>query len=293
MVVTFNPRLNTLTELLERLLPQVSRVIVVDNGSSIDIRECECRSHPQLRMILLGDNHGIGAAQNIGIAAALHGGARYILLSDQDSQPALNMICCLKAAALELMGRGIKVAAVGPRFVDVNQRRPEPFMRIKGLTIQKHWCSGGNAVVEVDYLIASGCLIPAEAMRAVGAMREEIFIDYVDVEWGLRAGKFGYRSYGVCAAAMLHRHGDAPISFMGRQYLAHSPLRHYYRFRNAVWLYRQKHVPLHWKMVDAIRLLKYYVFYSLLARPQLTHWKMMTLGLFHGVRSRLGRLDRS
>jgi rhamnosyltransferase len=71
----------------------------------------------------------------------------------------------------------------------------------------------------------------------------------------------------------------------------HTPLRHYYHFRNAVWLYRQNWVPRNWKWVDGYRLLLKYVFYSLFARPRVTHWRMMTLGIWHGLRGRAGCLE--
>jgi rhamnosyltransferase len=118
-----------------------------------------------------------------------------------------------------------------------------------------------------------------------------MFIDYVDIEWGLRARRCGYRSYGVCAAAMTHSIGDSPITLLGKRYLVHSPLRHYYHFRNAAWLYKQKYVPLQWKLADGLRLATRYLFYTFFARPRLSHCRMMTIGLFDGVRSRLGRCE--
>ena len=125
----------------------------------------------------------------------------------------------------------------------------------------------------------------------VGPMREDLFIDYVDVEWGLRARSRGYQCFGVCGAHMAHSLGELPIRWLGRAYPHHSPLRHYYLFRNAVLLYREGWLPLGWKLVDGARLALKYGFYGLFARPRGRHLAMMTKGLVHGLRGIGGRLD--
>src|SRR5690606_10075289 len=120
----------------------------------------------------------------------------------------------------------------------------------KNYRVRRQTCSADTAVVEVDYVIASGCLIPFDVIETVGGMQEELFIDYVDIEWGLRAQHQGLQSLGVCAAVMQHQLGEKPIRFRGRLIPVHSPLRHYYHFRNAVWLYRQSWLRKDWKTVD-------------------------------------------
>jgi rhamnosyltransferase len=295
VIVTFNPDLEVLDALVQRLLPQVGAAMIVDNGSAIDVSAWHARrDYAAVQLLLVGENLGIAAAQNIGMAEARRRGAKYVLLSDQDSQPAADMVFQLRRTLGQLQAKGTKVAAVGPRYlVDERRNEPPPFVRVEGLRVTRRVCRDSDSVVEVDYVIASGCLIPIEAVTAVGQMKEDMFIDYVDIEWGLRARQRGYHSYGVCAAAMTHSIGDAPITLMGRRYLVHSPLRHYYHFRNAVWLYKQKYVPLQWKVADGFRLATRYLFYTLFARPRLSHCRMMTIGLFDGVRSRLGRCEVS
>jgi rhamnosyltransferase len=292
VIVTFNPTLASLDALVRQLLPQVSGALIVDNGSEVDIAAWHAqRAYQHLDLHLIGKNLGIGAAQNIGVAEARRRGARSVLLSDQDSRPAPDMVYQLRKTAQQLTQSGVRVAAVGPRYLDARRNNPPPFTRVNAWRLERLRCDSPDSVVEVDHVIASGCLIPMEAVEAVGDMREDMFIDYVDIEWGLRAQRGGYRSFGACAAGMEHSLGDTPIRFLGKPYTLHTPLRHYYRFRNAVWLYRQRHVPLQWKVVDGVRLAAKYLFYSLFARPQLAHCRMMTVGVLHGLRSRLGKFD--
>jgi rhamnosyltransferase len=125
-------------------------------------------------------------------------------------------------------------------------------------------------------------------IRDIGLMQPSLFIDYVDVEWGLRARKNGYQSFGICDAYMQHHLGETPLKLFGRRIPLHSPLRHYYHFRNAVWLYRQSWVPVAWKVADGYRLIFKYVVYSLFTDQRREHWMMMTRGVWHGLIGRMG-----
>lgn len=294
VIVTYNPDSLVLDRLLEALLPQVGGTVIVDNGSAVDIsvwyRKWETRN---CKLNMLGRNTGIAKAQNVGIEEARKSGAGFILLSDQDSRPAEDMVLRLREAAERRSTREMKLAAVGPRYLDPRQNNPPPFIRIKGLRLERQACSTEDTVVEVEYLIASGCLIPMATLNVVGGMREDLFIDYVDIEWGLRARGLGYKSYGVCAAKMEHSLGENPIFFRGRTIPLHSALRHYYHFRNAIWLYKQRSVPLNWKLADGLRLARKYGFYSVFAKPRMQHLKMMSLGMIHGLVSRLGKIDQT
>ena len=292
IVVTYHPDLGVLSRLLDTLKCQVKKIIVVDNGSTIDVNGfLSDRNDTSVHYLPLRNNFGVATAQNAGIAWAREQGADFVVLFDQDSEPAPDMIEILVKAAETMMTQGYSVAAVGPRYLDARQNNPPPFIRVRGLQIERCTCMEPDSIVPVDYLISSGSLIPMATLNIVGDMTQELFIDYVDIDWGLRAGRFGHQSFGVCNAVMQHCLGEYPIKFFGRQIPLHSPLRHYYHFRNAVWLYRQSWPPLRWKLADAWRLLLRYGFYTLFAQPQLKHFRMMTLGLWHGLRGRMGRFD--
>jgi rhamnosyltransferase len=56
-------------------------------------------------------------------------------------------------------------------------------------------------------------------------------------------------------------------------------------------MYRQTWPPLHWKLTDGYRLLLKYGFYALFTKSRLEHLHMMSLGIWHGLRGRSGRLD--
>lgn len=286
-VVVYRPELEKLVSLVNSTLPQVSSCVLVINEAPDDLPAQLARQGVEVRSLVfvsMGYNRGVATAQNAGIAAAREARATHVLLLDQDSVPATDMV--LKF--LEALENNPNAAAVGPRYIDSRQENPPPFTCINGLRLTRCGCVTESLVVRVDYLISSGCLIPLHIVDRIGGMRDELFIDYIDVEWGLRARRHGFESYGVCAAKMQHNLGDYPLKFFSRKIPLHSPLRHYFHFRNAILLYREAWVPLNWKLVDGWRLLLKYGFYTLFAKPRLAHFRMMTLGVWHGFLGKVG-----
>ncbi|HFE48143.1 MAG TPA: glycosyltransferase family 2 protein [Chromatiaceae bacterium] len=291
VVVAYHPDIAALRKLSDNLHAQGATVIVVDNTPPQSARVP--RPALDARWLSQGGNSGIASAHNRGIEAALAAGHAHVLLMDQDSQPAADMLARLLAAEQALLAAGQHVAAVAPVFEEPRQRVSSHFIRLQGWRIRKVHCRHADEHVAADYVISSGCLIRAETLREVGPMEDALFIDYVDIEWGLRALSRGYRSFGVCAARMLHELGEAPagLPFSRRKrYPVHSPLRHYYHFRNALLLYRRDYVPIAWKFNDGWRLLLKFGFYSLMTPPRLAHFRMMLLGVWHGLRGRAGAL---
>jgi rhamnosyltransferase len=291
VIVTYRPDESVFFRLLDTLRSEVGMICVVDNGSDrafLDQLSPRLGEHDAL--LPLGANLGIAEAQNRGIALARQQGASHVILFDHDSNPAADMIPNLFSALQQLEAKGVKVASVGPRYLDDRQDNPPPFIRVQGLRLRRCLHADEGDVVEVDYLIASGSLIPMAVLDMVGGMDSDLFIDYVDIEWGQRARAKGFRNFGCFSAKMEHSLGDEPIRFMNGAYPARSPLRHYYMFRNAVLLYRMGHIPFDWKLADAYRLLLKFVFYSLFACPRYRHFWMMSKGVVHGCHGRAGKL---
>lgn len=290
VVVTYHPDLLVLKKLLEGLNGQVQSIVIVDNGSPEAVLQGMQDHIPAAcTVVSLGRNLGIGAAQNVGIRHAKDAGATHVILFDHDSAPATDMVERLLACMHRIESAGVKVACVGPRYSDVRQDNPPPFIQVKGIRLGRRLVPDDGDAAEVDYLIASGCLINMKALDEVGLMDEALFIDYVDIEWGQRARSLGWKNFGCFSALMQHSLGDDPIVFLGKAYPARSPLRHYYMFRNAVLLYSMPHIPLGWKVADGLRGVLRGGFYVLLAKPRLMHLKMIAKGIWHGCCGKSGQ----
>jgi rhamnosyltransferase len=292
VVVTYQPHLIELARLLDAIRHQVQRIIVVDNGSTINVKGfCADRSDPEIHCLCLGNNHGVAAAQNVGIAWAREQGASFVILFDQDSIPESGMVALLHRTYQRKTDEGYRVAAVGPRYVDDRNCAHASFSRLSGMRIVTEDCTIHKEAIPVDFVISSGSLISLEALHRIGCMNEALFIDQVDIEWGLRAKSFGYQSFGECDAVMAHSLGEPPLSILGRKILNHSPLRHYYIIRNAIWLISRNYTPLGWRLYFGRMILVRYLLYPLWVTPRFTYLNMMTKGLWHGLIGRMGKLE--
>jgi len=291
IIITYHSDLIVLGRLIEALLVQVQAIVVVDNGSNKEITDwLQNASDTITHTVLLNANKGIATAQNTGIKWATENGFKFVILFDQDSEPENEMVNKLQEAFISKTAQGYQVAAIAPDYQDSRRDTISPFVVVDKCRITRKPCREKTEIVEVDFTISSGSLISLDAIDTVGLMNEELFIDYVDVEWALRAKLKGLRCYGACAARMHHSLGEPPVVLMGRQFTFHSPLRHYYLFRNAIWIYRQRWIPFEFKVADGMRLIVKYFIYTLFATPRHKHWWMMTRGMWHGLKGKMGKL---
>jgi rhamnosyltransferase len=186
----------------------------------------------------------------------------------------------------------VNVGAVGPVYHDERLSRSWPFFRMTGLGMRGYRCSGAPYVF-CDLLISSGTLIRMKVMDAVGGMNEFFFLEHVDTDWSLRARFAGFELYGVCNARMNHKLGDATIRvpLTRHRVQLYRPYRHYYVFRNALLLWRERHAKLSWKLNEVKRLLARLIFLPLFVPPRGQRLRFMLLGLWHGLRRRSGPLE--
>jgi rhamnosyltransferase len=284
LIVTYNPLLERLTEVLQAVAANCEVTVIVDNGSTPPIVDSikQFLQHKQ-HLFALGENLGIAAAQNIGLDLVKSMGVDRVMLLDQDSVPSPGMVGALASHLDKLLSAGLSVAAIGPRLVDGrwNSRdRLEP--RGQSATNPK--------LLEVDHLISSGALIPLSTIDAVGKMRAELFIDYVDIEWGLRALRAGYKSYVAVDTEMDHQLG-APMRVLGRTISTHTPTRHYYMVRNSIWLLRQSWLGPKWRYIKMPKIVLHLLINAIFAKPHRAHLGMMARGLRDGLSNRMGKVD--
>lgn len=297
VVVTYLPQAQPLTALLRILVPQVEHVIVVDNTPNDDMRVKDLihsLSLPHIELIRLGENLGIAKAINVGCERSMEGGAKHILISDQDSLPAPDMVVGLLRAARELSGQGFRIGAIGPGFLDEISLQPYRFQvqSPRDLFYGNQEPTLGKPHVQTLSLISSGTLIPVENLSAIGFMREDFFIDHVDVEWCHRAIRAGYALFGTRYARMSHHMGDRPLRVWAlgwRNISQYAPLRLYYRFRNFTCMCRMRNIPSLWKLRASLFWLQEAYGHLVFSDRRLASLRMIARGISDGLRGRLGK----
>lgn len=213
--VLFNPDRDVISN-VETYKDLVDVCVVVDNSEKKNEVSKYFEEDSSYIYIDMHGNQGIAAALNAGIEYLHSKNMGMALTMDQDSLfPTSDYL-----AIYQLIEKyKDEYSLIG---LDVNRVDPS-----QEIVLVPYWITSGNFVNISDFYLA-------------GKMNESLFIDYVDFDLGYRFKKahlkIGYLS-GYC---ITHTIGNPiPIHVLNRTFYAlnHSPIRYYYRYRNAYYLY--------------------------------------------------------
>jgi len=255
--VTYEPDVPHLRQVVAALAPQVSRVLLLDNSDSEQAKK-QVRSlgEPNLNAEYfdMEGNRGLGSAYNSGLIRARQLRADYVLLMDQDSLAAPDLVAellCGFAAADN------SVVTLGPTYTDQLSNRQSVVLRSDRLRLRRVTGEQNLALRATEMLISSGSLIPLVAFDILGEFDETLFIDHIDTDWALRVHAAGRVMLVATAATMQHQLGDrVQRIWLGRWHSlpVHNPERLYYIVRNSLLLYRRGYAHWRWILFDLQRL---------------------------------------
>lgn len=272
IVVAYNSDLTRLNTILSSL---PVRVYISDNSDNPVVK-----AGVQSLALSLGacyldmqGNLGIGAAQNVAAKLAFSCGYSFVLLLDDDSLPAPELVPSLLNAYSNLNSKYIVLTA---RAVDES-----------GIDIS-NICDSGQLYTPCSLMNSSGTLISKEAYSAVGEFDESLFVDCVDFEWGWRAIKSGIALYLVSNARINHALGHGKV--FGMRY--GSPIRHYYQFRNILKLGLSGRAPFVWIVPQLFKLLLKPVVVLFLMDKKCDRLKYMCHGIIDAVLLKSGKYFR-
>ncbi|MDR6388361.1 glycosyltransferase family 2 protein [Paraburkholderia phenoliruptrix] len=288
VVVFYNPDA-ACVQRANRLATAV-RCIVIDNTPSVQAAS-ELGLSDSIEYVPNGANLGIATALNQGIEILIREGFEVAVLFDQDSEPPASLLTELPAVIARANVAGQRVALVGPAYDDPRLRGVAPFVRFRWWTLERI-VPTGDKPIDVDFLISSGSCINLRWWADIGPMDDALFIDFVDLEWCVRAKRKGFRILGVPWVRMSHELGGEPVRVLGRSYPMHGPLRHYYQFRNVIALMKRSSMPMTWKSTELIKLPIRMLIYCFFPAQRKDHLAMAWQGLRDGWRGRLGAYRR-
>jgi rhamnosyltransferase len=281
IVIAYHPD-EGLPERLDLIRPQVKGIVIVDNGSTDAERRMlrDIASSPAIEVIFNGANLGVARALNIGVQRAAALGYTSVLLLDQDSRVAEDMVETLLATK-GAFPDSEKLAVIGSGFNEIS-----PGADSTGAPTADSW-------VEVKSTITSGSWLPLAAYSAIGPFRDELFIDHVDTEYCLRARAKGYRIIKTRRQLMSHAIG-APtrhsLLWAKKWTTNHSPDRRYYFARNDTVMLREygNYGTVGWAWKSLRRSLRQCKRIALYEEAKTDKIAAVIHGWWHGMRGRLG-----
>lgn len=291
IIVTYNPNHEVLGALLDSM-SLFKRVKLVDNGSrNFGVVTDLCLKHKNIQVSFLSSNCGIADAQNraVELIEDVVSESAFIMLFDQDSVPVDNCVEILYDYATRLAGEDVRLGVIGPALLDTYSDSRFGFIK-NGQRFYKE--ESISNFFKCDGINSSGSLIPLAVWKELGGNNSQLFIDHVETDWCFRARAAGYVCYGTFDATMSHSMGESTLRywlFGWRTMPDRTPERHYYLFRNSIFLLQQDYVPREWKFSNVMKLLLTVLYFSLFSADRSIHFTNMYKGLFDGFSNRLGK----
>ncbi len=178
--------------------------IVVDNGSTDGSVARIRAAHPDILLLVSGNNLGFDGGNNIGIRYALAHGAEYIWLLNNDTKPAPDALSALVAKALS--DKGIGAVASICYYADA----PSAVEAWAGGRVNLWIGYGRNSTVphEDDWfhtLNGTSMLVARAALEDAGLLDEGFFLYWEDTDFCLRLRKKGWRIAAAPDSRVLHK----------------------------------------------------------------------------------------
>lgn len=233
VIVVYNDY-ESLAVLVESLLGQVDTVVIIDNSDDGNKVPDAVLSQSAVQYQHSNGNKGLAAGLNDGLYLSKKLNSEWILLLDQDSVVADNMVKCM----LNEYRHHPDISVVGmicPDVVLSDKNSHQSPLRFGSIVVKN--------VIEtsddVDFTITSGSMIKASVFEDVGYMDETFFIEYIDFDFCLKLRSAGYKILFVKEAVLTHRLGEIRMSNIGIRYTYHSPERVFYQTRNRLIVVRR------------------------------------------------------
>ena len=277
VIVTYNPSVPLLRENIAALVCQVSRLIILDNGSKNVVAIC-CllKNFPTVEFYEADENLGLARQYNQALYMAYTGGYKWLLTMDQDTVVPKNLVDTYLG-----YGNDESVGIISPVIWNACvYRRHE---------VEKSF-SGYGECTEVTRCISSAAMHRVSALREAGTFDEALFIDYVDDDCCRSIRAMGYRILRINNLLVRHYWGKSTCRKVGLVNIVcpnYPAIRYYYIFRNRIYFERKYGGSL-------IKLLAFMLYKGsllLLESQRRKKYCMAARGVCDGFKRRMGKCE--
>jgi GT2 family glycosyltransferase len=273
---------------LQKVTPANFDVIVVDNGSKDGSGLALQQKFTQIKYIQAPTNLGFAGGNNKGFEYAIAYGYQYALMLNNDTFVEPNFLALL----VSYLDSHPTVGAIQPKIFFNNNRQKiwnggSYFLSWLGWTYSKNYMrSAGpaqNKFAEVDWITGCALLVRTSIVQKIGALNDNFFIYYEDVDFSFRIRQAGYKLMFHPQSVIYHIAGMAnKAKVKGKEGYA-NPYVHYLNFRNHIWVLKTYIKWYQWPttlltlFAYSLAIMLYFVL-----RWRITKLAMMLKGIYHG-----------
>ncbi|MBD2083700.1 MULTISPECIES: glycosyltransferase family 2 protein [unclassified Coleofasciculus] len=272
----------------------VEKLLIVDNSSTKPL--LHLTNQENILIKFHPENIGIGAGLTWAIAWAIKQGYDFLWAFDQDSVPEYNCLEILLEVYKKFSSNKYKIGITAPTPIDSRNNKIVQGAVFKKDSFRGYGSESLTNPYDCDAPITSGSLISIAAAKTIPPPRSDLFIDGIDLDYGLRLKQAGYHNLIVPNAFMKHNFGEPlKIKFINKEIIIqkYSALRHYYICRNHTYL-ETNYAQGVYKFISVLRRVKYLIYTIIkiiVFDPKNKFFKMWgcLIGTFHGLIGKLGK----
>jgi rhamnosyltransferase len=284
IIVTYNPDLDELIQNIQNANQDDSKILIIDNSDEeliqielIRLIHTVC-DYIDIEIHQFKENKGIACAQNFGLQYALINKFQFILELDQDTLISQNYINNVKSSYLKIKSFDPFVLGIGPIAIDAKADLPYDGHKLN------------SGIKKVPYTLSSGFFYETNRIQKLGFKNVDFFLDMVDWEWCIRAKDQGYNTYIDTSIEIHHKIGNNHFRFLGLEIGNPSPFRHYYAYRNLLFIIKSSKMPFSWNIrIFGILVIKFFTL-PLMLKNGKERLKYMIQGIRDFIKKKGGKL---
>lgn len=271
------------------LVNQFDEVIVIFNSKN----NLKLKKNKKLKIINNKNNVGLSNALNMGLFNAIDTKCDFAGLFDQDTLIQENLFKCFcnEVNIFTKKNSLHDLALFSIKHFNLVTNSEQKFTNNNPFLLFRHNAKKNIRFQKLNYAITSGSFIYLKNIKKIGFMDENLFIDFIDIEWCHRAIYKNFKIILLNNIIVNHNLGDESYNFINRKFPIHSPLRMYYFYRNFTYLFFQKHINFYWKFFDLLRNILRFLFYIFFIASRIQYTRYIFKGIYHGLIQKMGKLE--
>lgn len=278
VIVVYNPDVNLLNKVYKSISDHIDHVLIVVNGNENQVEKKYFEN-----IIFLNENVGIAKASNVGANYLFENfNLKYVIFCDQDT--------VFSSVYFKELQESIQLNSnliYAPKYLNENIGEVENRLVVRKSNRVYSTILESENVYQV---IASGMAVPKECYIKLKGFREDLFIDWVDIEFCWRCYKNGFK-IKMLNTQVSHRLGDSSIKIGNIQVPLRSGIRYYYLIRNGYYLALNfNHGSIKINLWYFVKVSKEFLGYTILSIFKLKDLKLIFKGLIHGLTGKLNSL---
>tara|TARA_B100000900_G_scaffold368071_1_gene345018 strand:- start:1894 stop:2745 length:852 start_codon:yes stop_codon:yes gene_type:complete len=263
-----------LEQIIDNIYSECSLIVLINNEQSLHVNE-NIFSREKIILINNSVNMGISVAYNQGILKAHAKNCDYAFLLDQDSLPSEHLIPVLVDKI-----HNKDITMIGASYIEYDDKFVQTFDSLENLTYST-----------VTFNIASGSLISIKKFFEVGKYDEDMFMEYFDTDWCLKAKKLNHKLLKLDNKLLHHKIGISSRTLFSKKIHIHHPKRYYHKYRNAILCFKKKYINRTWKILEFFKLIIKLFLYPIYSSNAILTFKYIILGIYDGLLNKNRKVD--